>query len=156
DIRNLIDTAISLYGRLDCFINSAGWHPPHKSIDEFSVEEFREVLEVNLISVFTACKLALPHLRRTKGNIINIASLVANIGQHHATTYAATKGAITAFTKALAIDEAPNNVRVNSVSPGNIYTPMWQEAINAAADPQQCRADGEAAQVMGRMGTIEE
>jgi NAD(P)-dependent dehydrogenase (short-subunit alcohol dehydrogenase family) len=81
---------------------------------------------------------------------------VADIGQHHATTYAATKGAVAAFTKALAIDEAANEVRVNSVSPGNIYTPLWQEAIDAAPDPQQCRAEGEAAQVMGRMGTIEE
>jgi len=64
--------------------------------------------------------------------------------------------AITAFTKALAVDEAPHGVRVNSVSPGNVYTPLWQEAIDAAPDPQRCRADGEAAQVMGRMGTAEE
>ena len=68
----------------------------------------------------------------------------------------ATKGAVTAFTKALAVDEAASGVRVNSVSPGNIYTPLWQEAIDAAPDPQRCRADGEAAQVMGRMGTAEE
>ncbi|HWP43687.1 MAG TPA: SDR family oxidoreductase, partial [Blastocatellia bacterium] len=120
------------------------------------VEEFRDLIELNLISVFTACKLALPYLRKTRGNIINIASLVATMGQHHATTYVATKGAVAAFTKALAIDEAPNGVRVNSVSPGNIYTPLWQEAIDAAPDPQQCRAEGEAAQVMGRMGTPEE
>jgi NAD(P)-dependent dehydrogenase (short-subunit alcohol dehydrogenase family) len=68
----------------------------------------------------------------------------------------ATKGAITAFTKALAVDEAPNGVRVNSVSPGNIYTPLWQEAIDAAPDPQQYRAAGEAAQLVGRMGRVEE
>jgi len=61
-----------------------------------------------------------------------------------------------AFTKALAVDEAPNGVRVNSVSPGNIYTPLWQEAIDNATDPQQYRADGEAAQLLGRMGCIEE
>jgi NAD(P)-dependent dehydrogenase (short-subunit alcohol dehydrogenase family) len=137
-------------------INNAGWHPPHKPIDDFPEDEFRELIELNLVSVFTACKAALPYLRQTRGNIINIASLVATIGQHHATTYAATKGALTAFTKALAIDEAPNGVRVNSVSPGNIYTPMWQEAIDAARDPEKCLEDGLAAQVMGRMGTPEE
>jgi NAD(P)-dependent dehydrogenase (short-subunit alcohol dehydrogenase family) len=49
-----------------------------------------------------------------------------------------------------------HGVRVNSVSPGNIYTPLWQEAIDAAPDPEQCRRDGEAAQPWGRMGTIEE
>jgi NAD(P)-dependent dehydrogenase (short-subunit alcohol dehydrogenase family) len=156
DLENLIGRTASRHGRIDCLINNAGWHPPHKPIDEFSVDEFRDLLNLNLISVFTACKLALPHLRATKGNIINISSLVAGIGQRHATTYVATKGAVTAFTKALAIDEAPNGVRVNSVSPGNIYTPLWQEAIDAAPDPRQCRADGEAAQVMGRMGTPEE
>src|SRR5581483_2916521 len=124
-------------------------------IDE-TIVRFRRLLEVNLVSVFTACKFALPHLRRTEGNIINLASLVATTGQHHATTYVATKGAVLALTKALAIDEAIHNVRVNSVSPGNIYTPLWQEAIDAAPDPAQFRADGEAAQLMGRMGTPEE
>jgi NAD(P)-dependent dehydrogenase (short-subunit alcohol dehydrogenase family) len=156
DLRNLVETAASRHGRLDCLINNAGWHPPHRAIDEFSVEEFRDLLELNLVSVFTACKLALPHLRRARGNIINVSSLVARMGQHHATTYVATKGAVTAFTKALAVDEAPHGVRVNSVSPGNVYTPLWQEAIDAAPDPERCRADGEAAQVLGRMGTAAE
>ncbi|PYS51672.1 MAG: oxidoreductase [Acidobacteria bacterium] len=156
DIQNLIDATVARHGQIDCLINNAGWHPPHKPIDDFSLEEFRELLNLNLVSVFTACKIALPHLRRTRGNIINMSSLVASIGQYHATTYAATKGALTAFTKALAIDEAPNSVRVNAISPGNIYTPLWQEAIDAAPDPEQCRADGEAAQVLGRMGCPEE
>jgi NAD(P)-dependent dehydrogenase (short-subunit alcohol dehydrogenase family) len=156
DIQNLIEAAVSRHGRLDCLINNAGWHPPHKQIDDFSVDDFRELINLNLVSVFTACKLALPYLRESRGNIINIASLVGAMGQHHATTYVATKGAVTAFTKALAIDEAKNGVRINSVSPGNIYTPLWQEAIDAAPDPQQCRAEGEAAQVLGRMGTPDE
>ena len=156
DLRGLIDTTVERFGRLDCLINNAGWHPPHKPIDDFSVEEFRSLLELNLVSVFTACQLALPHLRRTRGNIINMSSLVAQIGQHHATTYVATKGAVTAFTKALALDEAANGVRVNSVSPGNIFTPLWQEALDAAPDPEQALAEGRAAQPVGRMGTAEE
>jgi NAD(P)-dependent dehydrogenase (short-subunit alcohol dehydrogenase family) len=156
EIQNLIDTTVARHGRLDCLINNAGWHPPHKPIDNFTVKEFRDLLDLNLVSMFAACKFALPHLRRTKGNIINLSSLVASMGQLHATTYVATKGAIAAFTKALAIDEAEHGVRVNSVSPGNIYTPLWQEAIDAAADPEGCRTQGEAAQLFGRMGTIEE
>jgi NAD(P)-dependent dehydrogenase (short-subunit alcohol dehydrogenase family) len=155
-VRNLIDTAVARFGRLDCLINNAGWHPPHRPIDQFSIQDFRDLLDLNLISLFVACKFALPHLRQSKGNIINMSSLVGAMGQLYATTYVATKGAITAFTKALAIDEAAHQVRVNSVSPGNIYTPLWQEAIDAAPDPAKCRADGEAAQLLGRMGTIEE
>jgi NAD(P)-dependent dehydrogenase (short-subunit alcohol dehydrogenase family) len=156
DLAHLVGETVELHGRLDCLVNNAGWHPPHLPIDDFSVDEFRSILELNVVSVFAACKLALPHLRKTRGNIVNIASLVAIMGQHHATTYVATKGAVTAFSKALAIDEAIHGVRVNSVSPGNIYTPLWQEAIDASADPIACRAGGEAAQVMGRMGTAEE
>lgn len=156
DNRRLIDTTVARYGRIDCLINNAGWHPPHKPIDDFSIEEFRSLLDLNLVSIFALSKFALPHLRKTKGNIINMSSLVGIMGQLYATTYVATKGGITAFTKALAVDEAAYGVRVNSVSPGNIYTPLWQEAIDAAPDPEKCRADGEAAQLLGRMGTIEE
>ena len=85
-----------------------------------------------------------------------MSSLVGAMGQAGATTYVATKGGITAFTKALAVDEAAYGVRVNSVSPGNIYTPLWQEAIDASDDPEKTRADGDGAQLLGRMGTIEE
>ena len=156
EIQKLIDTTVARYCRLDCLINNAGWHPSHRPIDDFSIPEFRDLLELNLVSIFAACKFALRHLRHTQGNIINISSLVGAMGQLYATTYVATKGAVTAFTKALAIDEAEHGVRVNSVSPGNIYTPLWQEAINAAAEPDECLAEGEAAQLLGRMGTIEE
>jgi NAD(P)-dependent dehydrogenase (short-subunit alcohol dehydrogenase family) len=153
---HLINQTVQLHGQLDCLINNAGWHPPHRAIDDFSVEDLRRLLELNLVSVFAACKLALPHLRKARGNIINMSSLVGSMGQRHSVTYVATKAAITGMTKAMAIDEAVNGVRVNSVSPGNIYTPLWQEAIDAAADPERCRAEGEAAQWLGRMGTIEE
>jgi len=156
EIRNLIDETVERFGRIDCLINNAGSHPPHKPIDDFSIQEFRDLLDLNLVSIFAACKFALPHLRKTKGNIINMSSLVGQMGQLHAVTYVASKGAISAFTKALAIDEAAYGVRVNSVTPGNIYTPLWQEAIDASDDPAKTRADGDAAQLMGRMGTIEE
>lgn len=156
EIKALIDQTVEKYRRIDCLINNAGSHPPHMPIDDFSVQDLRDLLDLNLVSMFAASKYALPHLRKTKGNIINMSSLVGSMGQLHAVTYVATKGAITAFTKALAIDEAEHGVRVNSVSPGNIYTPLWQEAIDASPNPTQTRVDGDAAQLTGRMGTIEE
>src|SRR6266436_59942 len=106
EIQHLIDEAVARHGRLDCLINNAGWHPPRRPIDEFSIGDFRDLLDLNLVSTFAACKFALPHLRRTQGSII--------------------------------------------------YTPLWKEAIDAAPDPDECRAEGEAAQLLGRMGTIEE
>ncbi len=155
-LRAFVQTAVDATGRLDCLINNAGSHPPHRPIDDFSVDDFRAILELNLISLYAACKAALPWLRASRGSIVNIASLVATLGQRQATTYVATKGAVLSFTKALAIDEAANGVRVNAISPGNIYTPLWQEAIDAAPDPVQCRLDGERAQPVGRMGTPRE
>jgi NAD(P)-dependent dehydrogenase (short-subunit alcohol dehydrogenase family) len=155
-VRALVREVVARYGRLDCLVNNAGWHPPHKPIDDFTAQEFRDLLELNLVSVFVACQEALPHLRRTKGSIVNVASLVGIMGQLHATTYVATKGAVAAFTKALAIDEAAHGVRANSISPGNIWTPLWKEAVDASPDPAATRAAGEAAQLLGRMGTVEE
>jgi NAD(P)-dependent dehydrogenase (short-subunit alcohol dehydrogenase family) len=156
DLEKFITDVANSEGRIDCLVNNAGWHPPHKPIDDFTVHEFRSLLELNLVSVFVASRAALPWLRQTRGSILNVASLVATLGQHHATTYVATKGAVLALTKALAIDEAPYGVRVNAISPGNVYTPLWQEAIDQSADPARTRADGEAAQPMGRMGTPHE
>jgi NAD(P)-dependent dehydrogenase (short-subunit alcohol dehydrogenase family) len=156
EVEALVDFTAERFERIDCLINNAGWHPPHKPIDGFSNEDFRALFELNVVSLFAACRRALPHLRRVKGNIINMSSLVGKMGQLHATTYVATKGAITAFTKALAVDEAAHDVRVNAVSPGNVWTPLWKEAVDAAPDPARTRADGDAAQVLGRMGTIEE
>lgn len=67
--RQLVDTTIERFGRIDCLINKAGWHPPHRPIDDFSVDDFRSLPDLNLVSYFAACKFALPHLRKAKGNI---------------------------------------------------------------------------------------
>jgi NAD(P)-dependent dehydrogenase (short-subunit alcohol dehydrogenase family) len=155
-VTGLVDEAVKRHQRLDCLINNAGTHPGHRPIDYYTVQEFRDLLEYNLVGMFAACQRALPHLRRSKGNIINVSSLVGAMGQLYAVTYVATKGAVTAFTKALAIDEAAHDVRVNSVSPGNVWTPLWQQAVDQAPDPKKCKADGDTAQLLGRMGTIEE
>lgn len=123
-IRLVIEDTAASYGRLDCLINNAGWHPDHRPIDDFSIVEFKELLWLNLVAYFAGCKYALPHLRPTRGSIINMSSLVGSMGQEWATPYVATKGAITAFTKALALDEARHGVRVNAVSPGVISNTM--------------------------------
>ncbi|XP_062504266.1 17-beta-hydroxysteroid dehydrogenase 14-like [Corticium candelabrum] len=156
DIENLINTTVKQFGRLDCLVNNAGWHPPVTRIEDVSVDDFQYLLNFNLTSYFVACKTALPHLRKTQGNIINISSLVATIGQLGSVAYVATKGAIISMTKALAVDEAKYGVRVNSVSPGNVMTPLWNEFAQSADDVQAAIKEGEDAQLLGRMGTLEE
>ncbi|XP_075461519.1 L-fucose dehydrogenase isoform X3 [Ascaphus truei] len=135
DIVKLIEATLKTYGRIDCLINNAGWHPPEQTIDDTSAQEFRDLLNLNLIGYFLAAKYALPHLRKTQGNIINISSLVGIIGQKHAIPYVATKGAVTAMTKAMAVDESQYNVRVNGISPGNIWTPLWEELSSCSPNP---------------------
>nr|XP_006819605.1 PREDICTED: 17-beta-hydroxysteroid dehydrogenase 14-like [Saccoglossus kowalevskii] len=156
EIKNVINKTVERYGQLDCLVNNAGWHPPEERIDDVSAESFKKLLNLNLINYFLFAKYALPHLRKTKGNIINMSSLVAKIGQLHAVTYVTTKGAIDAFTRALAVDEAQHGVRVNSVSPGNVWTPLWDELSIASGNREAMIKGGEESQLLGRMGTIEE
>ena len=155
-VRALIDSTVRHFGRLDCLINNAGFHPPQQAIDRFTEEDLAEVWQTNFVSQFVACKHALPHLREAKGSIINMSSVVGKIGQEGATTYCATKGAISAFTKALAIEEARFGVRVNAVLPGSIYTESRVQFIKNAPDGEELARWAEASQHMARSGTIEE
>ncbi|XP_028842182.1 L-fucose dehydrogenase [Denticeps clupeoides] len=156
EIKRLISVTLERFGRIDCLVNNAGWHPPHKPTDETSAEEFRDLLNLNLVSYFLASKYALPYLRQTQGNIINLSSLVATIGQRDAAPYVATKGAIISMTKAMAVDESRYRVRVNCISPGNVMTPLWEELAGQTDSPSSTIKDGENAQLIGRMGTEEE
>jgi NAD(P)-dependent dehydrogenase (short-subunit alcohol dehydrogenase family) len=156
DIRRVVDETVKRYGRLDALVNNAGWHPPTLPIDDFSAKDFNDLLQLNVIAVFLGCKYALPHLRKTQGSIVNISSLVAHLGQEGATIYCATKGAVSSFTKALAIDEAKYGVRVNAVLPGNIYTHMRITSVDASPDPKGLHNWLESTQHLGRSGTLEE
>lgn len=153
DIKRLISVTVEHYGQIDCLVNNAGWHPPHKPTDDTTADEFRDLLNLNLISYFLASKYALPHLRQRQGNIINLSSLVGSIGQKNAAPYVATKGAIIAMTKAMAVDESRYQVRVNCISPGNVMTPLWEELAGQTADTLATIKEGENAQLLGRMGT---
>ncbi len=134
-------------------MNNAGWHPHAKPIDEFTLDDARHLINLNLLSAWYMSKLSVPQLRKTKGNIINISSLSGYFGQAGSSTYCATKAGMVGMTKSIAIDEAAHDVRANAISPGNVWTPLWEEHVQgptAAKDIQ----DGNDAQLLGRMGTI--
>lgn len=141
NIKKAIESAVEKYGRIDSLVNNAGTHPPSKTIDEFSSDDFRQLFDLNLMSVFLCCKYALPYLRKNKGSsITNIASVAGGYGQDEAVTYCATKGGVIAFSKGLALDEGKHGVRVNAISPGATLTPMYK----AWADTQGEYSDLEA------------
>ena len=156
EIKALINFTVEKYGRIDCIINNAGYNPAEKPIDELSVCELEEVIRTNFIGIFCGCKYALPYLRKSKGNIINMSSVLSKTGIEGALAYTATKGAISAFTKSLAIDESRNGVRVNAMLPGNIKTEMYEKNKKREKDPEEFEEYSNHVQWMGRSGKPEE
>ena len=156
DVRELIDATIERFDRLDCMVNNAGWHPPAMTIDQTSVEDFEQLVRLNLTSAFMGCKFAVPHLRKTRGSIINMSSEVALIGQAGAPSYVATKGAEISLTRALALDLAAEGVRVNAVCPAGVLTPLMRQWADTQYDPEAALAMVDSWHPIGRMATIEE
>lgn len=156
DISNVIETAVKSFGWLDCIVNNAGWHPPAQAIDEISLEDFESLIRLNLTSTFLGCKVAIPHLRKTKGNIINMSSAVGIIGQAAAPSYVATKAAQIGLTKALAVDLAKDGVRVNAVAPAGVMTPLLKQWADTEYDPAAAVRMVDHWHALGRMATIEE
>lgn len=151
-LESFVLNAADQFGRLDALINNVGTHPPTASIDDMTIEDFDQLLSINLRSAFVACKTAIPMLRNSAGAIVNMGSTVGLYGQEGAVTYCATKAAISGLTKALAIDEARHGVRVNCVCPGTILTSLAREVhpperIKVIADWSWSERWGEPAEV---------
>jgi NAD(P)-dependent dehydrogenase (short-subunit alcohol dehydrogenase family) len=156
DMQALIDASVARFGRLDCIVNNAGWHPPAMTIEQVSVEDFESLLRLNLVSTFLGCKLALPHLRKTRGNIINMSSEVALIGQAAAPAYVSTKAGQIGLTRALALDLAPDGIRVNAVCPAGVMTPLMRRWADTQYDPEAALKMVDSWHPIGRMATSEE
>lgn len=129
-----IEQVVLTYGRIDVLFNNAAVILP-KRIEEIEEREFDRVLAVNLKGVFLTVKHAAPHLRRSKGAVVNMASLNGLVGQRQNPVYAAAKGGVIALTKSLALDFAPDGVRVNCVCPAGVMTPLLQQWTNEQDDP---------------------
>lgn len=124
------------HGRLDALVNTAGvWR--EGPVDECSEEDYDLVMDVNTKGTFFLCAAAIPALKRSRGAIVNISSDAGRQGNLNAAAYCASKGAVTLFTKALALELAPHEVRANVVSPADVRTPMleFQATRYGGGDP---------------------
>jgi NAD(P)-dependent dehydrogenase (short-subunit alcohol dehydrogenase family) len=119
----LIDQCVGELGRLDVLVNNAAHQRTKEDIQHFTSREFKYTFETNVYAMFYLCKAALPHLQ-PGSSIINVASIQAYQPSANLLAYAATKGAIVTFTKALSDMAIEKGVRVNAVAPGPIWTPL--------------------------------
>jgi 3(or 17)beta-hydroxysteroid dehydrogenase len=146
------------HGRLDVLVNNAGIGT-FRALHETTLEEWRLVQRVNVEGVFLGCRAALPLMRRGGGgSIVNISSVAGKVGAPLMSAYCASKGAVLMLTKALAMEcaQARDGVRVNSVHPAFVPTPLVQAHIDASGNPEKTRAWLERLQPIGRMGRPEE
>ena len=124
-----IQTVGEKYGRVDTLVNNAGVVLV-KPFDQITWDEFKRTIDINLGGHFLLCKYVLPLMKKQKsGVIVNMGSVSGHVGQMDHVMYGATKGAIIAMTRALAWELAPWNIRVNSISPGSVDTPMLRGDI---------------------------
>ncbi len=135
DARRIVQTSIDWCGRLDALINNAGLADPDTGpVEELALEDWQRRLDVNLTGPFLMAKHAVPHLRKTRGAIVNMASTRAFQSEANSEAYATTKGGLVALTHALAVSLGPE-VRVNSISPGWIDVRAWQSDAPAEIEP---------------------
>lgn len=114
---------VARFGKLDVLCNIAGVLM-FKHFTELTDEEWTKVFAINVNGVFAMCRAAIPHLLETRGNIVNIASVAGMVGVPYNAPYSASKGAVLMLSKALAVEYASRGVRVNTVCPGSVLTPM--------------------------------
>jgi NAD(P)-dependent dehydrogenase (short-subunit alcohol dehydrogenase family) len=135
DIASLIARVVEQTGRLDILVNNAAVAIGGMPVHEMTDEQWHRLIAINLTSVFRGCKYALLHMiRQHSGAIINMASAQGHVGLEGWTAYAGAKGAILAMTRQMAVEFGPHNVRVNSISPGTINTPMNAKIVAELGD----------------------
>ena len=156
DCQKVVEQTVAKMGRLDIVINSAGTYM-EKAISEVTEEEFDNMMNVNVKGTYFICKYALPHLRQAGGgSIVNISSDAGINGNCLCTTYCAAKGAVTVFTKALALESIHDGIRANCVCPGDVDTPMVKEQLRNVSNPEEYLRDMASIYPIGRIAKPEE
>ncbi len=123
-VGSAIAETINRFGKIDVIHNNAGISNPSKTVCDTSEEEWQLLFDTNVKGIFHTTRFGIDEIKKNKGNILNTSSLVGDIGQAIHAGYSATKGAVNALTKSMALDYAPFGVRVNAVAPAGVWTPM--------------------------------
>ena len=154
-VQAAVDGAAAHFGALHVLVNNAGIAGANKPTHEITEEEWDRVQAVNVKGVFFCTKHAIPHMKRAgRGSIINLSSIYGLVGAPDVPPYHASKGAVSLMTKTDALIYAPDKIRVNSVHPGFIWTPMVEHHLrdSGATDIDAARKDVDQLHPLGHMG----
>lgn len=149
----VIDQVVQKAGRLDILVNNAGRMVEAK-VDEMGLDEWQRTMALNLDAPFLLIRRAMPHLRRSRGSIVNIGSIEGLASNPGHAAYCASKAGLHGLTRAVAVDGGPDGVRCNGVAPGWIDTEL--NANFVAALPKQARGRLGTIHPLGRTGRVEE
>ena len=159
DVHRVVDFAVATYGGVDVLVNSAGIQR-YGTVVDTDETTWDEVFATNVKAMFLAAKYAIPEMRRRGGGVIvNVSSVQAFASQTGVAAYAASKGAINALTRAMALDHAKENIRVVAVCPGSVDTPMLKWAADlwkGDSTVEETLASWGTMHPIGRVGTAEE
>ncbi len=134
EVEAMVETAVTTYGKLDIAINNAGIGGESNPTGSYSLESWHKVIDVNLHGVFYGMRYEIPKMLENKGGvIINMASILGSVGFANAPAYVAAKHAVVGLTKSAAVEYSGQGLRVNSVGPGFIATPLLSDNLDADA-----------------------
>ena len=143
--QRLVERAVSEFGKIDVLVNNAAYQMYREGLQSISAQELEHTYRTNVFSMFYLCKAALPHMQ-PGSSIVNTSSVEAYMPQPMLLDYASTKAAIANFTKGLAMEVAQQGIRVNTVAPGPVWTPL----IPATMPAEQVSQFGRQESPMGR------
>ena len=143
--------------KVDVLFNAVGF-VHHGTILDCEEKDWNFSFDVNIKSMYFMCKAILPlMIKQNSGSIINVSSCASSLkGFPNRFVYGTTKGAVVGLTKSIAADFVKKNIRCNSIAPGTIFSPSWEQRVNNSLDPIQAKKDFISRQPMGRIGTAEE
>jgi NAD(P)-dependent dehydrogenase (short-subunit alcohol dehydrogenase family) len=134
--RQAVEQAVKDFGRIDALVNNAGIND-RVGLEHGSPDEYVASLQRNLLHYFNMAHYALPHLKKSKGTVVNIASKTALTGQGGTSGYVAAKGAILAMTREWAVELLPCEIRVNAVVPAEVMTPLYQQWLSSFPNAEE-------------------
>ena len=156
DAAKIVEETVGEFGRLDILFNNAGIYL-EKLAEDTTEEEWDRLIDINVKGVFLMSRFAVQHMKRQGGGVIlNNSSDAGLVGNRSCPAYCASKGAVTVMTKAMALDYARVNIRINSVNPGTVDTPMLAREAEAAEDVGEYLEKANEEHPMGRMARPEE